>query len=297
MNVIAKILGSIIRAFRTPLKLWTATQKLTALITGLALILTGLVSTTIILESKQEETTPTTEPTQQTETKPVETTLPPETTEPTTLPAETTEATTVPEEILPVINDKVLELQELYAKNPHTAGWITVPDTKVDEVVMFSPDAPDKYLYADFNGKFNAGGTAYIDEVCDINPETKVLQIFGHHMLNGSHFTGLFAYEKESFWKEHRYVYYTTPQEARCYEVVAVVKDKDLPESAPGTKYYEFVAPNGQEQFDMYIDYFKEKSLYDTGVEVDYDDSFVMLVTCAYHTENGRFIVLAKRVP
>ena len=41
---------------------------------------------------------------------------------------------------------------------------------------------------------------------------------------------------------------------------------------------------------------FREKSIYDTQVEASYGDQLLTLVTCAYHTDNGRFVVVARKV-
>jgi len=32
-----------------------------------------------------------------------------------------------------------------------------------------------------------------------------------------------------------------------------------------------------------------------TGINAAYGDKFLTLVTCAYHTENGQFVIVAKR--
>ena len=40
----------------------------------------------------------------------------------------------------------------------------------------------------------------------------------------------------------------------------------------------------------------KSLSEYDTGAEAEYGDTFLTLSTCAYHTEDGRFVVVAKRI-
>lgn len=290
MNPFMKFIRGILKVLKTPLKLWTQAQKLTAVVTGLGVVLAGLTVTTVVLHVKTPDAPETTAPSF-TETMP-----PATTTESTTVP--TTEATTVPPtEPEPVITDKVLELRELYKENPHTFGWVQIPDSRVDEIVMFSPDKPDFYLYKKFNGYFSAGGTAYIDEVCQIEPESQVLQVYAHNMLSGKHFADLMKYQKESYWEEHPYIYFTTLSGARMYEIFAVVEDQDLPESAEGIKYYEFVNPGSLEQFNTYIDYFSENSLYDIDVNVEFDDRFLMLVTCAYHVEDGRMVVLAKEVP
>ena len=36
-------------------------------------------------------------------------------------------------------------------------------------------------------------------------------------------------------------------------------------------------------------------SLYDTEIIARYGDNLLTLVTCAYRTENGRFVVVAKK--
>ena len=37
-------------------------------------------------------------------------------------------------------------------------------------------------------------------------------------------------------------------------------------------------------------------SLYDTGVEAELGDEFITLSVCAYHVEDGRFVVVGKRI-
>ncbi len=36
--------------------------------------------------------------------------------------------------------------------------------------------------------------------------------------------------------------------------------------------------------------------MYDTGVDASYGDEFITLSTCAYHVEDGRFVVVGKRI-
>ncbi|MDU3397860.1 MAG: class B sortase, partial [Clostridiales bacterium] len=36
-------------------------------------------------------------------------------------------------------------------------------------------------------------------------------------------------------------------------------------------------------------------SLYDTGETAEYGHTLLTLVTCSYHTENGRFVVVARK--
>ena len=47
--------------------------------------------------------------------------------------------------------------------------------------------------------------------------------------------------------------------------------------------------------FYEYVRGVREISSYDTGVSAEYGDQLITLSTCAYHVEDGRFIVVAKR--
>ena len=47
--------------------------------------------------------------------------------------------------------------------------------------------------------------------------------------------------------------------------------------------------------YDNAIHNYKEKSLYDTGVTAEYGDKLITLVTCSYHEEHGRFVVVARQ--
>lgn len=291
MNAFAKLLGGVLRVLKTPLKLWSQQQKLTALITGLGVVFAGLATTTVVLHTQEPEPTETTPST-------VQTTVAPTTTEPTTEP--TTEATTTaPTEPKPVITEKVLELREMNTENPHVTGWIYIPNTRVDEVVMYSPDKPDFYLYHSTTGAFSAGGTVYIDEISSMDPETQVLQIYGHNMMSGAHFAGIFAYEKQSFYDKHPYIYFTTTEGARCYQVISAGYDVYYADKSREDVFYfdKFIGPQTEEEFNEYVEHFHEKSEIDTGVTATFEDNLIMLVTCAYQEKDGRFIVLAKEVP
>ena len=51
-----------------------------------------------------------------------------------------------------------------------------------------------------------------------------------------------------------------------------------------------------KEKFDEYVTIFKEQALYETGVSAEYGDKLITLVTCDYHTEDGRLLILAKQI-
>lgn len=225
------------------------------------------------------------------ETAPTETTVQTQpTTEATTLPTETTEPPVTEPQILP-------QYAQMAEKNADMVGWIRIDGTRVDYPLMYAPDDYGKYLHKDINEFYSIGGLPFIDENCSWDPNSANLLIYGHNMSNGSMFHDITSYEKRAFWKEHPYIQVDTLYEEKTYEVVAAFYDQIYRESDTCFKFYHFIDPQTKEEFDTGIKYFKHKGLYDTGITPQYGDKLVTLVTCIYHVDNGRFIVVAREVP
>lgn len=60
--------------------------------------------------------------------------------------------------------------------------------------------------------------------------------------------------------------------------------------------YYDFVNADTEDDFDAYIAKCKELAIYDTGVNAEYGDKLITLSTCEYSHNNGRMVVVAKKV-
>ena len=185
-------------------------------------------------------------------------------------------------------------LAEMYEQNPDLAGWIKIEDTVVDYPVMYTPEDGEKYIYADFQGKFNVAGLPFIEDDCCMDPESDNLIIYGHNMKNGSMFASLMKYQKETYWKEHPTILFSTLHEEREYEIVSAFYDKVYYQHENCFKFYQFIDARDEARFNEAMDYYYEHALYDTGVTAEYGDRLITLVTCAYHIENGRFVVVAR---
>ena len=188
------------------------------------------------------------------------------------------------------------KMEVLYASNPDTIGWITIPDTKVDYPVMYTPYEPEKYIHANFKEQFSIGGLPFIEDACSMDPESDNLIIYAHNMNDGSQFQNITNYAYKRFGLEHPTIQFSTLYEERTYEVVAAFPDKVYKPTEDVFKFYQFIDYENEEEFNEAMTYFKEKSAYDTGVTPVYGDKFITLVTCAYHVKNGRFVVVARQV-
>ena len=208
---------------------------------------------------------------------------------------EVIETTPTPE---PTPTPKVMipELAELHSKNSDIVGWLKIADTQLDYAVVHTPEDPQKYLYMDLEGNWSGFGSIFIEGACSLEPRSTNLLFHGHNMLNGSMFRTLMSYKDESFYKKHPIIEYSDLYENKEYEIFAVLRDRVYHTYETCFKFYNFLDPATEEEFNEGITYFKEHSLYDTGITPVYGDKLITLSTCAYHTENGRFLVVAREV-
>ena len=192
--------------------------------------------------------------------------------------------------------DYLAEYYELYQQNNDMVGWIKVDDTNINYPVMQSIDEPNFYLKHKFDKTYSAYGCPYVQENCDVQKPSDNIIIYGHHMNDGSMFTGLMKFTDKSFWENHKTITFDTLTDRNQYEVIAVFKTVVYTNSEDSFKYYEFTDAENAEEFDEYVAKCKELSLYDTGVTAEYGDKLISLSTCEYSHNNGRLVVVAKRV-
>ena len=193
-------------------------------------------------------------------------------------------------------NDFLPWYQELHNENTDMVGWIQIEGTKINYPVMQSVNEPNFYLKHKFDKTYSAYGCPYVQENCDVQKPSDNIIIYGHHMNDGSMFTGLMKYRNKSFWEGHKTITFDTLTDRHQYEVIAVFKTVVYTDSSDSFKYYEFTDAENAAEFDAYVAKCKELSLYDTGVSAEYGDKLISLSTCEYSRNNGRLVVVAKRV-
>lgn len=182
----------------------------------------------------------------------------------------------------------------LKRENEHLAGWLSIEGTGIDYPVMQCED-DEYYLHHDFYGDDSKYGCLYVRERADLEAGVNFI-IYGHNMRDGAMFGNLDYYLEESFYEEHPFIFFDTLYEERVYEIVAVFRSKVYRADEDVFKYYQFYEADTVEEFEEFYTNIKALSIYDTGVEAEFGDTFLTCSTCAYHVEDGRFVVVAKRV-
>lgn len=261
-------------------------KKSSPLVPALAGIVAVLSAVLLLLilflpEKKSPETLSATRPTVPTQTA--------QPTEETTVQTETTVPETTAEteaQILPYFVEM--------ARNPDFVGWIKITGTKLDCPLMYTPGDGEKYLRRNMEGEYSVGGVPFIDEHCSLDPRSDNLIIYGHNMKNGTMFRTLMEYDQRDYWEEHPVIYLSSLYEEKEYEILAAFYDKVYMKTDTCFKFYQFIDAEDEEDFNEAIAYFKKHALYDTGVTAAYGDKLITLVTCSYHVDNGRFVVVAR---
>lgn len=185
---------------------------------------------------------------------------------------------------------------ELYNKNPDFFGWLKIEGTKIDYPVMYKPEDSEYYLHRDFYGKYSDSGMLFIDGECP--RVSNYYLIYGHHMNNGTMFGELPKYAKADFYQEHKIIFFDTRYENRDYEVVAAFYGKVYPKSEEKDHfcYYNVKELSSENEFNDYVRNVKANAIYETGITPKFGDELITLSTCNYHTEDGRFVVVARRI-
>lgn len=181
----------------------------------------------------------------------------------------------------------------VYEQNSDFVGWISIDGTNIDYPVMQTIDNPNYYLKHSFEKQYSDYGVPYVQENCDLEFSDNCV-IYGHHMNNGSMFADLCKYADEDFYREHKTIRFDTLSGFGEYEVISAFKT--VAYSEQGFKYYHFVNADSAEDFDAFIAKCKELAFYDTGVTAEYGDKLITLSTCEYSRQNGRMVVVAKKV-
>lgn len=192
--------------------------------------------------------------------------------------------------------EKMLQLEELQKENNEIIGWLEIEDTNINLPVCQTTDN-DFYLTHNYKKEKSKGGSLFLDKNFDLINGSSNYLIYGHRNTQGLMFEDLLKYSKEDFYNNHKTIKFTTNKDDSVYEIISVFysrvyykKEKDV------FRYYNFVNANNEEEYNDFVNNCKKSSIYDTGVTANYGDQLLTLSTCEYSQEDGRFVVVAKKV-
>lgn len=181
--------------------------------------------------------------------------------------------------------------------NADTVGWITVPNTKVDNPIVQVPDN-EYYLDHGYDHKPFRAGTVFMDYRDRFgfgNEQSDNIILYGHNMANNTMFGSLRRYRQDlEFYKAAPYIELESNYEHYTYVIFALTITDGS--AAASWRYWDMEDFENQESFDAYVETARQKSLTQIPVDVQYGDKLLTLSTCYSDADDSRFLVIARRV-
>ena len=179
----------------------------------------------------------------------------------------------------------------LLAANAETVGFLSIENILTLPVVQ-RPNDNEFYLDHAFDLEEDLGGTLFLDGSNLLVPEDDCLIVYGHNMRNGTMFQQLISYEDPSFMKENALVRFDTLYENRVYVPFAALTVTAEPDSERYLNLRQFSFDRSS--FERLMKSLRALSVWDSPVEAEYGDHILLLVTCEYTHDNGRFVLALR---
>ena len=199
------------------------------------------------------------------------------------------------------------EYRELYDYNNAVIGYIYIDGTTIEGPVLQTLADYEYYLHRDIDGALSEPGCIILDADSEIGIGTRekgylegyepstIQLVHGHNMRNGTMFGSLLKYASSSYADSHRIIDYDSIYEKRSYEVVCAFYSQIYPEDSTEFKYYNWNQIDSEAEFDEWWTNISDMALYKRDVDIHYGDEIIVLSTCAYQVEDGRFAVVGVR--
>lgn len=182
---------------------------------------------------------------------------------------------------------------ELLALNPETVGYLRAGESISLPVVQRKNDN-EYYLNHSFEGEESIAGTLFLDGSNLLVPEDDNLIVYGHNMRNGTMFHALSLYESADYVRLNPIVRFDTIYENRLYVPFAAFTATMDAGSERYLDIRQFLFE--EDSFELFVLKMKKLSTIETGVDVRYGDKLLLLVTCEYLYDNGRFVVALRQL-
>lgn len=190
------------------------------------------------------------------------------------------------------------KFKKLYESNQDIVGWLTVPGTQTDNPVYQTTDN-DYYLTHNSFGEESVYGALFADYRNNVNPSNRSqnVVIYGHHMRDGSMLAEIKKYRSIDFYKQNPNITFDTIYGNGTYKVFAAFVTNAEPSGDNGY-YFDYCVPSfaSQDDFLMWAEQVRRRSLINTSVDVAEGDKILTLSTCTYDVRGVelRFVVMAR---
>lgn len=190
---------------------------------------------------------------------------------------------------------RMLQLEELQKENTDIVAYLEIEGTNISYPVLQTTDN-DFYMKKNYKKEYSKDGAIFLDKDYNWEIPSSNLLIYGHNNSNGAMFSELLKYKNEKFYKEHPTIRFTTNNEEAEYEIIAAFFSRVYYKSEKNVfRYYYFIDAKNENEYNDFIENCKKASIYNIDKTAQYGDQLITLSTCSYHTQDGRFAVVARK--
>lgn len=182
-----------------------------------------------------------------------------------------------------------MDFAPLTAVSSDIVAWLYAEGTVIDYPVLHTTDN-EYYLTHLYTGESNRRGSLFADFRNTGLFTEKNTVIYGHNMRSGAMFHSFEEYKAQDYYDAVPAMTLYTPAGDYLIELFSgTVEDGS----------YEFVRFEfaSDEEFLAYVDGFRARSTFRSGVAVGPADKIVSLCTCSYEQNNARYMLMGKLTP
>ena len=182
----------------------------------------------------------------------------------------------------------LFDWEKLKGINGDFVGWIRLDDSTVDYPFVQGTDN-EYYLRHLFDGTYNNSGCVFMDVNNNRDFSDKNTILYAHNMKNGTMFASIEKYKDASYYDGHKVIHiYTEAATYDVYPVAGIVTD--------GQDDYVRTSFNDDNDFMSYVNRFVSSSTFTSEQSIEASDRMIMLSTCNYDRNDGRYVLIGKLV-
>lgn len=179
--------------------------------------------------------------------------------------------------------------------NSDYKGWLTIYGTQISEPVV-QGETNETYLRTNINGEHAEAGTLFLDETTDLSQDGNLI-IYGHKMNDGTMFGTLDKFEDEEFFDNNGTVCWESEKGKEYYQIFALLV---LPGYSTDPNFIDLQAWNNvldEEQTADMLNTIADRASIFRGETFNLEkDKYIFLVTCDYSINNGRLVLVGRRL-
>lgn len=193
---------------------------------------------------------------------------------------------------------RLLKFKSLLDVNKDVKGWITIPNSDIDYVVLqSSEDDPEYYLNHNMFYKEDKAGSLFLDIKSSVEDQTKNIVIHGHNMTSTDNmFHRLLEYKNLDYYKERPVFQFDNIYEPGQWKIFSIFITNG---SSKKEELFDYTRTSFRNDSDFlnFIYQLRIRSLFNMDtIDLNEDDTIVTLSTCSYEVKDYRTVIVARKL-